>query len=384
VLQNPDRILTTHVGSLPRPPELIRLLMAQDNGEAFDPAELSASIRDAVASVVRQQREAGVDVVSDGEMSKISYVTYVKARFSGFEGEGGRRVPRDLLDYPEYMQRLAQTGGSPALKRPRCVGPIRVKDRTLLESDLANFRAAVDAAQPAAAFLSAASPGVIAVFMRNEHYPSHEAYLEALAEAMREEYEAIVDAGFLLQIDCPDLAMGRHILFADASVEEFRRNAALQVEALNHATANIPPERMRMHVCWGNYNGPHHWDIPLRDIVDIVLRARPRFLLFEAANPRHAHEWQVWREAKLPDDKVLVPGVVESCSNYIEHPELVAERLLRFAAIVGRERVMAGSDCGFSTFAGYPPVDPQIAWAKLQAMAEGARLASDQLARDGV
>jgi 5-methyltetrahydropteroyltriglutamate--homocysteine methyltransferase len=379
MLQSQDRILTTHVGSLPRPHDLIQLLMAQDNGEPYDEAALAACIRASVAGVVQKQHEAGIDLVSDGEMSKISYVTYVKSRLTGFAGEGGRRVPRDLLDFPEYMQRLAQTGGSPALRRPRCVGPVARSDRSLLEADLANFRAAVDATQPAGAFMAAASPGVIAVFMRNEYYPSHEAYLQALAEVLREEYEAIVGAGFLLQIDCPDLAMGRHILFAEESVAEFRHMAALQIEALNYATANIPPERMRMHVCWGNYNGPHHWDIPLRDIVDIVLRARPQTLLFEGANPRHAHEWQVWRDVRIPDEKVLVPGVIESCSNYIEHPELIAERIERFAAIVGRERVLAGSDCGFSTFAGYPPVDPQITWAKLQALAEGARLASERL-----
>ncbi|MBM3517228.1 MAG: cobalamin-independent methionine synthase II family protein [Alphaproteobacteria bacterium] len=375
-----DRILTTHVGSLPRPDDLVALLYAKDNGEPYDEAALAAGVRRAVDDVVDQQVEAGIDVVSDGEMAKIGYSTYLKDRLTGFGGEGGRRVPKDLQDYPEYSKFLVKTRGVPVgLKRPLCQGPVAVKDNRPLEIDLANLRAAVERHRPAESFMNAASPGVVAVFMRNAYYPTHDAYLAALAEVMRLEYESIVAAGFVLQIDAPDMAMGRHILWQDESDESFRRIAAQQIEALNAATGGIAPERMRMHVCWGNYQGPHHCDIPFARIADIVFRARPQALVIEGANPRHEHEWEVYRTAKLPDDKVIIPGVIDSTSNFIEHPELIAQRIRRYADVVGRERVIAGADCGFSTFAGFPQVTPRIAWAKLRSLAEGARLASQQL-----
>jgi 5-methyltetrahydropteroyltriglutamate--homocysteine methyltransferase len=378
--QSTERILTTHTGSLPRPDDLLTLLYAKEAGEVQDQAAFAARVRTAVAEIVRQQLDAGVDVVNDGEIGKISYATYVKDRLTGFAGEGS--FPRmvgipDLAEFPEYGQRVF--GDRPQMKTPACSGPITYRGKEAVQKDLENLQAALQGVKPADTFLSAASPGVISLFLPNHYYPSHEAYLSALADAMKEEYQAISQAGFLLQVDCPDLAMGRHIQFAAASLAEFRKNAALHVEALNHAVADIPPERMRLHLCWGNYEGPHHYDVPLRDIIDIVLQARPAGISFEAANPRHAHEWKVFQEVKLPAGKVLIPGVLDSCTNYIEHPELVAERIVRFAQLVGRENVIASTDCGFSSAAGYSRVDPKIAWAKFRAMGEGARLASGQL-----
>lgn len=370
-----DRILTTHTGSLPRPDDLVTMLYAKDKGELQDQATFEKHVSDAVIEVVRKQVECGVDVVNDGEAGKIGYSTYVKDRLTGFDGQAGPLRAADMLDFPEYARRTSRV----LAKRPACTGPISYKDKDALQRELACFKAALQGVNPEEAFMSAASPGVISLFLKNEHYPNHQAYLEALADAMREEYHAIYEAGLLLQIDCPDLAMGRHIQFADASVEEFRKMAELHIEALNYALAGIPPERMRLHLCWGNYEGPHHRDIPLRDIIDVVLKARPSGLSFEAANPRHAHEWKVFQEFTLPADKVLIPGVLDSTTNYIEHPELVAERICRFAEVVGRENVIAGTDCGFATFAGLSDVDPKITWAKLQAMAEGARIASQQL-----
>ncbi len=370
-----DRILTTHTGSLPRPGDLVTMLYAKDKGELQDQAAFEKHVSDAVIEVVRKQVECGVDVVNDGEAGKIGYSTYVKDRLTGFDGQAGPLRAADMLDFPEYARRTSRV----MAKRPACTGPITYKDKDALQRELACFKAALQSVNPEEAFMSAASPGVISLFLKNEYYPNHQAYLEALADAMREEYHAISEAGLLLQIDCPDLAMGRHIQFADASVEEFRKMAELHIEALNYALAGIPLERMRLHLCWGNYEGPHHRDIPLRDIIDVVLKARPSGLSFEAANPRHAHEWKVFREFTLPADKVLIPGVLDSTTNYIEHPELVAERICRFAEVVGRENVIAGTDCGFATFAGLSDVDPKITWAKLQAMAEGARLASQQL-----
>lgn len=375
-----DRILTTHVGSLPRPDDLVPLLRAKDDGEPYDEAALQASVTRAVDDVVGQQVAAGIDIVSDGEMAKIGYSTYLKDRLSGFGGDGGRRVPKDLQDYPEYSAFLVSTRGVPVgLKRPLCQGSVALKDGRPLEIDLANFRAAIDHHRPFDAFMNAASPGVVAVFMSNAYYPSHEAYLAALAEVMRVEYQAIVGAGFVLQIDAPDMAMGCHILWQDESDESFSRIAAQQIEALNAATAGIPPERMRMHVCWGNYQGSHHCDVPLERIAEIVFRARPQALVIEGANPRHEHEWEVFLTAKLPSDKVIIPGVIDSTSNYIEHSRLIAQRIVRYADVVGRERVIAGADCGFSTFAGFPQVMPRIAWAKLRSLVEGAALASKQL-----
>jgi len=370
-----DRILTTHTGSLPRPDDLVTMLYAKDKGELQDQATFARRVREATVEVVRKQVACGVDVLNDGEAGKIGYSTYVKDRLTGFEGEAGPVRAADVLDFPEYARRVYRV----TVQRPACTGPITYRDTAALRDDIDTFKAALQGVAPEEAFLTAASPGVISLFLKNDYYPNHQAYLEALADAMREEYHAIAEAGFLLQIDCPALAMGRHIQFADASVEEFRKMAELHVEALNSALAGIPPERMRLHLCWGNYEGPHHRDVPLRDIIDVVLKARPSGLSFEAANPRHAHEWKVFHEFTLPADKVLIPGVLDSTTNYIEHPELVAERICRFAEVVGRENVIAGTDCGFATFAGLSDVDPKITWAKLQAMAEGARLASRQL-----
>ena len=371
-----ERILTTHTGSLPRPEDLTAMLYARDKGELPDQAAFAERVRTATTEVVRKQIECRVDVINDGEAGKVGYSTYVKDRLTGFEGHAVPVRAADLLQFPGYLRRMSR---APRLRRPACTGPIAYKDRAALRQDLDNFKAALQGVEPEEAFVSAASPGVISLFLKNDYYPNHEAYVTALAKAMKEEYDAIHQAGFLLQVDCPDLAMGRHIQFADASLEEFRRNAELHVEVLNHALADIPPERMRLHLCWGNYEGPHHLDVPLRDIIDIVLKARPAGISFEAANPRHAHEWKVFHEFTLPAEKVLIPGVLDSTTNYIEHPELVAERICRFADVVGRENVIAGTDCGFATFAGIADVDPQIVWAKLQAMAEGARLASRQL-----
>ena len=375
-----DRILTTHVGSLPRPQHLREMLMAREAGDTVDAMTFDQAVRKAVDDSVRRQVAAGIDVVSDGEMSKIGYATYVKDRFSGFAGEGRRRGAQDLLEYPEYARYLVQIGGTvPSASGPICQGPIRLTDRQPLETDIANFTAAVAAHPPAEAFLNAASPGVVSVFLENQYYRNHEAYLEALAEVLKAEYRAIVEAGFLLQIDCPDLAMGRHLAHADKSIQSFRRLAAQHVEVLNAATAELPADSLRLHLCWGNYAGPHHHDVPLAEIIDIVLQARVTAISLEGANPRHEHEWEVFQTTLLPDDKVLLPGVIDSTSNFFEHPRLVAQRIKRYADLVGRERVIASADCGFATFAGYPNVFPDIAWAKLGALVEGAAIASEML-----
>jgi 5-methyltetrahydropteroyltriglutamate--homocysteine methyltransferase len=375
-----DRILTTHVGSLPRPEALREQLMARESGQTIDGQAFEAAVAEAVAAVVQRQVELGIDVVSDGEMSKISYATYVKDRYDGFGGEGEYRAAKDLLDYREFARYLVKIGGTvPSVSGPVCQAPITLRDHAPLVRDLANFRAAIAAHPPTEAFMTAASPGVVSVFLGNEHYPSQQAYLEALAAVLKDEYQAIVDAGFLLQIDAPDLAMGRHLVHGDATIEEFREVAAEHVEVLNAATAEIAPDRMRLHLCWGNYEGPHHHDVPLARIIDIVLQARPMAISVEASNPRHEHEWEVFEETPLPDDKVLLPGVLDSTSNFIEHPRLVAQRLRNYANLVGRERVIASTDCGFATFAGYPNVFPDIAWAKLEALVEGAEIASKSL-----
>jgi 5-methyltetrahydropteroyltriglutamate--homocysteine methyltransferase len=374
-----QRILTTHTGSLPRPQDLINLLTAKEQGQGYDAIALADRVRTATAEIVRQQISCGVDVVNDGETGKIGYSTYVTDRLTGFDGSASPLAIGDLADFPSYAERLFRGTAIETMSRPACTGPIRYKDTTAVESDIANLLAAVSGSNATEAFMSAASPGVISLFLKNDYYPSHEAYLGALADAMRHEYDAIHRAGLILQVDCPDLAMGRHIQFADNSVAEFRKKMELHVEALNHALADIPADSVRLHLCWGNYEGPHHRDVPLSDIVDIVVKARPAGISFEAANPRHAHEWSVFRTFKLPAGKVLIPGVLDSTTNYIEHPELIAERLGRFAEVVGRENVIAGTDCGFATFAGFMTVDPQITWAKFQAMAEGARIASERL-----
>ncbi len=382
-MRGQDRILTTHVGSLPRPQSVVDALFAQDQGALNDETLFDETVRPAVRAVVARQRAAGVDIVSDGEMSKISYATYIRHRFTGFEpGAVPRAVPADLDDFPEYRDRLAREGATPKYLRPVCTGPIAVKDEAPLQRDIARFRDALNALgeiDAPGAFMTAASPGVIAVFQPNVYYPTREAYLQALAEALKSEYEAIVEAGFLLQVDCPDLAMARHIQFRDADDQEFIRNAELQVEALNYALSAVPAESVRMHLCWGNYAGPHTHDIPLELILPVVFKAKPSTIAFEASNPRHAHEWMVWRDAAIPENKVLIPGVVDSVSNFVEHPRLVAQRITQFAALVGRERVIAGTDCGFGTFAGFGTVHPDICFAKLASLAEGAALASDQL-----
>jgi 5-methyltetrahydropteroyltriglutamate--homocysteine methyltransferase len=366
------RILTTHVGSLPRPPDLIRTMFAKQEGVPVDPVALEERTRAAVAEVVAKQVEAGVDVVSDGEMGKPSYVTYISDRLNGFGGTSQPLTYADLVDFPQLREKVFGDPGRARRRTPACDAPITVRDRSGARHDIDHLLAA---AGDRTAFMNAASPGVIALFFRNDFYPSREAYLYAIADAMREEYEAIADAGLLLQIDCPDLGMGRHIQFADKDLAGFRDEARLNIEALNHATANIAPERMRMHVCWGNYEGPHHCDVPFADIVDLVFTARPHAIAFEAANPRHAHEWKLFEDVELPDGKVLIPGVIESKSNFIEHPELIAQRIRRYTDLVGRERVQAGSDCGYGTWVGQAAVDPDVVWAKLAALREGAELA---------
>ena len=374
-----ERILTTHVGSLPRPENVTELIFAKEREEEFDQSDFDATIAAAVKNTVARQVDCGVDIVSDGEMSKISYATYIKERISGFEGDSPRNPPKDLQDYPSFLAKLAKSGGTPSYKRPKCTGEIRPVNQEPLEADLKNFRDALETANVEEAFMNSASPGVIALFQPNEYYKNHDEYLEALAEAMRVEYEGIVAAGFLLQLDSPDLGLGRHLLFADKSDEDYQRLAGTHVEVLNYALRNIPADRVRMHVCWGNYEGPHHYDAPMSIVLPVALQANIGALLFEASNPRHAHEWTTFRDAKLPDDLILIPGVIDSTTNFVEHPELVAERICRFADIVGRERVIAGSDCGFATFAGYGAVDGEIAYAKLATMAEGATIASDRL-----
>jgi 5-methyltetrahydropteroyltriglutamate--homocysteine methyltransferase len=374
-----DRILTTHTGSLPRPSDLLSIMTAAEGGGAVDVKQLQTRLRSAVAEVVRKQVHAGVDIVNDGEASKPSYSAYVKDRLTGFNGEADVMAIADLADYPEFGERFARQGVLDILKRPACTGPISYKNLDAVNQDIADLKAAIAESKPAEAFLTAASPGVISIFFGNHHYKTHEAYLAALADAMKTEYKAIHEAGLILQVDCPDFAMGRHIQFPDATVDEFRHNLTLHVEALNHALDGIPEDRVRIHLCWGNYEGPHHREIPIRDIIDIVFKAHAAGISYEGANPRHEHEWAVFKDVKLPSGTVLIPGVIDSTNNYIEHPELIAQRITNLAGVVGRENVIAGSDCGFATVAGYTPVDPKITWAKLAAMSEGAKLASQQL-----
>ncbi len=374
-----DRILTTHVGSLPRPPELRQLLVAKDKGEPYDRAELERQTRDAVLAIVRRQAATGVDIVNDGEMSKPGYSTYVADRLSGFAGHEPAKPRLDTRDHPNFMAAYERMTGANIARRSVCVGPIAVRDREPLNQDIANLRDALAQVGVAEGFMTAASPGLVPVFQNNRHYPSHEAYVEAIAAAMQEEYEAIVEAGFVLQLDCPDLAMAHHTSFQDLNEADFLKRAAFHVEVLNHALRNVPADHCRIHICWGNYEGPHDHDIDFAKVAPILVKAKPMALVVEAANPRHAHEWRVWQDVKLPDDKILIPGVLDTSTNYVEHPELIAERLCRFADLVGRERVIAGSDCGFGTFAGYGKLDPDISFKKLRAMVEGAALASKRL-----
>jgi len=375
-----ERILTTHVGSMPRPQYVVDQLFAQDQEQAYDAAEFDRVMRRAVREVAAKQVGAGVDVISDGEMSKISYATYIRHRFTGFEiADVPRATPKDLDDFPAYKQRLAEAGGTPKYHRPVVRGEIKIKDLSPLEKDIANLLAAREESGAEEAFMNAASPGVIAVFQPNEYYPDDEQYLGALADVMRVEYEKITEAGLLLQVDCPDLAMGRHIRFRDVDTDTFKKAAQAQVEALNYALENVLAERAPMHLCWGNYEGPHHHDVDLREIIDIVFSAKPQAIQFEGANPRHQHEWAIWAEADIPDDKILIPGALDTTTNFVEHPQLVAQRIERYSRIVGRERVIAGTDCGFGTFAGFGAVHPDIAYAKLTSLAEGARIASERL-----
>ncbi len=371
-----ERFLTTHTGSLPRPDDLIRMMFAKEEGVPVDPAALAARVRSAAAEVVRKQAEAHIDVINDGEVSKPSYATYIKDRLGGFGGTSQPLQYQDLVDFPGMARRVFGDPGRARRKTPACTGPITVRDARATQADADNLKAALGQVKAEEGFMTAASPGVISLFFRDDHYGSHEAYLFAIADAMRHEYETVAKAGFVLQVDCPDLAMGRHIQFAGLSLEEFRKMARLHVEALNQALANIPPDRLRMHLCWGNYEGPHHYDVPLADIIDIVFEARPSGISFEAANPRHGHEWKLFERVKLPKGKVIIPGVLDSTTNFVEHPELVAERIGRYARLVGRENVIAGTDCGFGTWVGQAAVDPDVVWAKLASMAEGARLAS--------
>jgi 5-methyltetrahydropteroyltriglutamate--homocysteine methyltransferase len=373
-----DRFLTTHTGSLPRPEDLIRMMYAKEEGVPVDSEALAARVRQAVAELVKKQATAGIDLINDGEMSKPSYATYIKDRLDGFGGTGNTFVYQDLAEFPKLEKRVFGDPGRSRRKTPACNAPIKVRDTQAPVVDAENLKSALAGVTAKGGFMSAASPGVASLFFRNDYYKDFETYIYAIADAMRHEYETVADAGFVLQIDCPDLGMGRHIQYADLSVPEFRKRAQLHVEALNHAVTNIAPEQLRMHVCWGNYEGPHHRDVPLADIIDIVFKARPNAISFEAANPRHAHEWTLFERVKLPDGKVLIPGVLESKSNFIEHPELIAQRIGRYAKLVGRENVIAGSDCGYGTWVGQAAVDPDVVFAKFAAMAQGARIATKQ------
>ena len=373
-----DHIRSTHVGSLPRPPEVVEGLYRHERGEPMDDAAFAAAVRKGVETVVKRQADIGIDVVSDGETSKVGYATYIQERLSGFGGHTDRKIALDLADYPDFRKKMALIAGAQEFRRASCIGPIEVVNTEPLTADIANMKAAMAKSGADEAFMNAASPGVITAFQPNEYYPTHEAYVEAVAEAMRTEYEEIVAAGFVLQVDCPDLAMARHTGYQDLSESEFLARTEQNVEALNHALRNVPAESIRMHICWGNYEGPHDFDIDLDKILPIILKAKPQAIQFESANPRHEHEWKVWRDADL-GDKILIPGVLDSCTNYVEHPELIAQRIERFAAIVGKERVIAGTDCGFGTFAGTGKMDPEISYKKLRAMVEGAAIATRRL-----
>ncbi|MEJ6403898.1 cobalamin-independent methionine synthase II family protein [Yoonia sp. 2307UL14-13] len=368
------KVLTTHTGSLPRTQEVVDFIFARENNEAYDQAAFDATMTAAVSETVKKQVDAGIDIVSDGETSKISYATYVKDRYTGFDGDSPRNAPADLKKFPSFLKRLAEGGGTPQYARPMCVGEVKSKGQGELQKDIANLKAAMAEHGATRGFMNAASPGVISLFLQNDFYKTREAYLAALADAMKEEYETIVAAGLDVQLDCPDLALSRHMLFNDLSDDEFLKIAASHVEALNHALSDVPQDKVRVHICWGNYEGPHVCDIPMAKMFDTLMATKSRYVLFETSNPRHGHEWTVFRDraGDIPDDKVLVPGVVDTTTNFVEHPELVLQRIERFTKIVGADRVIAGSDCGFGTFAGFGAVDPEIAYAKLGALSEGA------------
>jgi len=373
-----DRFLTTHTGSLPRPDDLIQMMYAKEEGVPVEPHALAARIGQAVAEVVKKQADAGIDLINDGEMSKPSYATYVKDRLNGFGGTGNTFIYQDVHEFPALEKKVFGDPGRSRRKTPACNAAISVRDKEAPQVDVDNLTAALKSVKAVGGFMSAASPGVVSLFFRNDHYKDFETYIYAIADAMRHEYETVTKAGLVLQIDCPDLGMGRHIQYADLSLEEFRKRAELHVEALNHAVANIPVEQLRMHLCWGNYEGPHHHDVPLANVIDIVFKAKPCAISFEAANPRHAHEWTVFETVKLPEGKVVIPGVIESKANFIEHPELIAQRISHYANLVGRANVIAGSDCGFGTWVGQAAVDPDVVFAKFKAMREGADIATKQ------
>ena len=374
------KILTSHVGSLPRSQKVVDFIFARENEEDFDRVEFDSVMSDAVNKTVAKQVKSGVDIVSDGETSKISYATYVKDRYTGFSGDSARNAPADLKMFPGFLKRLADDGGTPQYARPKCTGKVTSKGQGELQKDISNLISAMKSSEVERGFMNAASPGVISLFLQNDYYKNREAYLAALAEAMRDEYETIVAAGLDLQLDCPDLALSRHMLFNDLSDIEFVKIAASHVDALNHALQNIPEDKVRIHICWGNYEGPHCCDIGMDKVFSSLMSAKAKYLLFETSNPRHAHEWTVFRDRKseIPDNKILVPGVVDTTTNFIEHPELVSQRIQRFINIVGSDRVIAGSDCGFGTFAGFGSVDPDIAYAKLKSLSEGAAIASKE------
>ena len=370
-----ELIRTTHVGSLPRSQRAVDLIFARERGESFDRAVFESTMAEEVEATVERQVASGIDVVSDGETSKIGYATYVKDRYTGFGGDSPRNAPADLKQFPAYLERIARSGGTPKISRPCCIDEVRLRDHADLEADIRHFQAAIDKHQTPVGFMNAASPGVVALFLPNRYYSNYETYLTALSDAFRYEYQAITAAGLLLQIDCPDLALARHMIFTDKSDEEFVRTASMHVEALNAALDGIPEDRIRVHICWGNYEGPHVCDIDMDKVFPVLMKTRSRYLLFESSNPRHAHEWTVFkaRKSEIPDDKILVPGVIDSTTNFVEHPELIRQRIERFVGIVGKDRVMAGSDCGFGTFAGFGTVDPDIVYEKLSSLAEGAR-----------
>ena len=372
------RILTSHVGSLPRSQEVVDFIFARENDVPYDVFSFDETMTKAVHDTVEKQAESGIDIVSDGETSKISYATYVKDRYTGFSGDSPRNAPADLKMFPTFLERLANEGGTPQYARPMCTGPVSSKGQGELQKDISNLKAAMSAHGITRGFMNAASPGVVSLFLQNNFYKTREEYLSALADAMKTEYETIVASGLDLQLDCPDLALSRHMLFNDLTDDEFLKVAASHVEALNYALKEVPEEKVRVHICWGNYEGPHCCDISMDKMFSTLMSTNAGYLLFETSNPRHAHEWTVFRDRKseIPDNKVLVPGVVDTTTNFIEHPELVAQRIERFTNIVGKDRVIAGSDCGFGTFAGFGAVDPQIAYAKLKSLSEGAALAS--------
>jgi 5-methyltetrahydropteroyltriglutamate--homocysteine methyltransferase len=374
------KILTTHVGSLPRTQEVVDFIFARENGDTFEPQGFDQAMKQACRETVRRQSEAGIDIVSDGETSKISYATYVKDRYTGFGGDSPRNAPADLKQFPGFLKRLADDGGTPTYARPMCISEVKSKGQDELMKDIRHLKSGMDQHGAQGGFMNAASPGVISLFLQNDFYANREAYLSALSDVMRDEYKTIVDSGLFLQLDCPDLALSRHMLFNDLSDDEFLKIAALHVEALNNSLSGIDPSRVRVHICWGNYEGPHVCDIDMAKVFSTLMSVNASYLLFETSNPRHAHEWTVFRDraSEIPEDKILVPGVIDSTTNFVEHPQLVAERIEKFVPIVGADRVLAGSDCGFGTFAGFGAVDPDIAYAKLHTLSEGAKIASER------